>query len=434
MLASSNLPGALLGLFVGFSVVTEIRVEASLWLVAVTAWCAALMLWGRLRNTQRVQAVTFLSFGFCCLVLAHGSIPSASLVLQALTKNHLILALLIAVYFLRLAAEDGEQEERTTSAGGVVAYLQTMLSVHVFGAVINMSALVLVAERMALRATLRKREALLLTRAFSVAVFYSPFIAGMAVALEYAPGAELLDIMRYGVPLACAGLLYNFVAACLRPNERWDDFKGYPVRLSSVWLPLVLALTVFAGHAWRPDLSVLTIVTVASPLIVFALLLHRHGLRLAGGAFAAHIIRAPNAMSGELVLFLSAGVLAVGLGELLASYGTEWLPLQAFGAGAASMLLLVMVVSSAFGLHPIIAVTTVAAVIAPLAPAPLMLATLFVMAWGLGTACSPLSGTNLTLQGRFGFSAWDFPRWNVLYLIYMWLVCVVLLNLIDVLG
>ena len=67
---------------------------------------------------------------------------------------------------------------------------------------------------------LGQREALLLCRAFSSAVFFSPFVGGMALALNYAPSAKLPVVWLVGVPMALAGLAYAYLDARRADPER----------------------------------------------------------------------------------------------------------------------------------------------------------------------------------------------------------------------
>ena len=135
-------------------------------------------------------------------------------------------------------------------------------------------------------------------------------------------------------------------------------------------------------------------------------------------------------MSGELALFLAAGVLAAGIASLVD--GAGWtLDLPHFGAGQASLLLILMVALSAAGVHPVISIASAHAVLAPLAPDPNLMGITYLMTWAGGVASSPLSGMHLAMQGRFGVDARGFLRWNGGFVLLMLATDVVVLHLFE---
>ena len=50
------------------------------------------------------------------------------------------------------------------------------------------------------------------------------------------------------------------------------------------------------------------------------------------------------------------------------------------------------------------------------------------MMWGNSIVASPFSGINLSIQGRFGPSAFALMRWNASYALAMSLACVLVLH------
>lgn len=132
-------------------------------------------------------------------------------------------------------------------------------------------------------------------------------------------------------------------------------------------------------------------------------------------------------MGSELSLFLAAGVLAVGLTEALASLG-GWTPFEVLNANTATLTLVVVIALAALGLHPVISIATIGASLAPLDPDPNLLATVFLMDWGVGVTASPLSGIHLILQGRYHLAAARLALGNWLYVLTMLCLCAVVLQ------
>ena len=120
-------------------------------------------------------------------------------------------------------------------------------------------------------------------------------------------------------------------------------------------------------------------------------------------------------------------MLASGGAALFSTWG-EWVPFQVFDAGTASLILIGTVVVAILGVHPVVVVSTAVPLLSPLHPDPSLLALLFVMCWGIGCAISPLSGTNVTLHGRYGISSWLISRRNIGYCTAMSIVAIGLLH------
>jgi hypothetical protein len=178
---------------------------------------------------------------------------------------------------------------------------------------------------------------------------------------------------------------------------------------------------------------VLTATAILAPLIACIGVARRAGPGQAGAGVVAHArVRLPG-MSGELALFLSAGVLAVGLSSAFAASGITLHETRFPGAGAAAALLVVVLVAAA-GLHPIISLTALIPLLDPLALSPEGTVLLYVAGWSIGCALCPFSGTNLILQARHAIPAWRFPQWSAGYGLFMWLLASVALILESAIG
>jgi hypothetical protein len=126
-------------------------------------------------------------------------------------------------------------------------------------------------------------------------------------------------------------------------------------------------------------------------------------------------------MGRELALFLGAGVLTLGLQILLSTVG-EFQLFKHFGGIEASLVLGGAILVSMLGIHPIISIAVLGPLVLPLRPNLELLATLFLSMWSLGVVANPISGTNVMLHGQFGVSGRDAFRWNLKYVVLMWLL------------
>lgn len=421
----SQLAGYLLASMIFFSILHSLNADIPLVLPGLCAWIALLFLLKKLDKPQLFQSLILSLAGIFCLLWAsdRGVAPAIG---SVLSKNHLLLSLLAGVSFLRLVtlpnALDSEDGERLPEGKG--AFIQTLFGTHVFSAAINLSAIMIVAERLNFRKNLDETVAVLLTRAFAAAAFWSPFFAAMATALTYSPNASLARIILMGLPLSLVGLLLSVYSLNNRENKL-EKFTGYPLHFSALWIPGLLGCCVFLTHYYFPDISILAVIAALSIMITTMILFISKPQKLLS-IMDHHIVTALPKMANELGLFLSAGILAAGLSSLLSSY--NHIPdFTHAGFLLLISLLAAMVALALIGFHPVISIAAVAIWLEPLRLDPDLLALVFVYAWGLSIAVSPLSGLNLALQGRFGIPGVTIMKWNALYTLQMFAVASLLL-------
>ena len=405
---------ALAGVLLTLMIAASVLPGRSLLLAGLLGWAAALLLSYRLGHRQRIQSAWLIGLGGAGI--AWGALHGASLPLnQVLAGNQGLVSLLAAVSFLRLITQPGTADDRQPPPRGRKALWRTLIGVHLFGAVINLSTVVILGDRMTTRGRLGKRRALALSRGFAAAAFWSPFFSAMAAALTYAPGARLGIVVLAGLPMAAIALWLT--ARDIDPEDPTlgAPFIGYPMRFGALWIPGLLVAIVLSVHALVPHWSILAIITLSAPLLTLVILLAREQ-RGAWPPLRDHIRRGLAGTVNELALFLAAGVLAAGLTSLTHALG-GWLPFAYFGPTQASLLLLAMVGSAALGVHPVITIAACGVWLAPLHPDPNLLAITLLMAWAIGVPANPLSGLHLMMQGRYGIDGYAFLRWNVDYVL-----------------
>lgn len=391
-------------------------------------WLAGLLLAGRVSGLQRTQTLLMFAIGAAGLLYAWlgGGQPQWQ---KALSTNQALLAMLAGVSFLRLislpAVDAGEPDPRGRSA-----LWRTLLGVHLFGSVINLSAVMILGDRQSRRQPMTPLQASVLSRGFALASLWSPFFAAMGIALSNAPGAQLLTLSMVGLPLAALGLL---VAGW--QLSRWPaaaDFVGYPMHFGALWVPGLLAVLVMTLHHALPLLPILSLISSMALVLTVVVLLARHAAD-APRRFAGHVRAGLPRMSGELLLFLAAGVLAAGIASVVQTSGWT-LDLLEFGATEASLLLLLMVGVSAAGVHPVISIATAHGLLAPLTPDPNLMGITYLMTWAAGVSSSPFSGMHLAMHGRFGIDARGFLRWNGSFTLFMLAVDILVLHLYQALA
>ncbi|HMT93955.1 hypothetical protein [uncultured Thiothrix sp.] len=387
------------------------------WFSGLCAWLSLALLFTFTSWRNFIQFFLLAGLGLVLLLWGLGRGASLSLH-QLLIQNNSLLVMLYSVGFLRLvaipAAEAGELPR------GRMAFVKTLLGIHVLGAVINLSILVLVAGRYHALGLLGRDTVSLMGQAFSAAAFWSPFFAAMGVALTYTPGAQLLEVIAYGLILTLVSLTLMTVLAGGWHLQKVRDFPGYPMHLNSLIIPASLAALVIGLHLLLPEINVLALVSISSITLVFLVLLLRNR-NTAWSQFKRHLLEAAPRMGRELALFLGAGVLTLGLQILLSTVG-EFQLFKHFGGIEASLVLGGAILVSMLGIHPIISIAVLGPLVLPLRPNLELLATLFLSMWSLGVVANPISGTNVMLHGQFGVSGRDAFRWNLKYVVLMWLL------------
>lgn len=419
----SQLAGISIFLMVLSSVLGQIQPAFPSWPSGIFGWFAAALLISRLSKKQLLQIGILLLAGVASLAIgtALGFHPAW---LRLLDSNAGLLSMLAAVSFLRLVAMQGKDFEAAVPHGKR-SFRQTLVAVALFGAFINLSAPILIADKVSEGKKLDLFTAKSIVRAFIGGPTWSPFFAGMAVVLTYVPDAHFLVIMAFGLPFAVLGLILVIIEAEFRYPEKVKAFAGYPMTPSSLWLPCILVVGVLAGHTFLPHVSILAIIALSALVVSLTGLFFYRGFSGAGDVLQQHILFGLPRMVNELVLFLAAGILAIGLQSLVAATHVGLPFRDGFAAAEAVILLAGMVFIALLGVHPVISIAVATPLLAPIAPDSQLLALTFVFSWSLGACASPLSGMNLTFQGRYGISGARLAYLNWPYVAVMF-VCAAL--------
>lgn len=426
---STSSPAALAGWILSIAVVLSVMRGFGLAISGVVPgiafWIAGMLLVTRVRGLARIQMFVMLGIGIAGLIYT-AAIGGDMQLAKAISANQALLAMLAGVTFLRLislpAVDAGEHDPR-----GPHALWRTLFGVHLFGSVINLSAVMILGDRLSRRASLTELQSTVLSRGFSLAALWSPFFAAMGIALSNAPGAQLMTLSMVGLPLALIGLLLSGRELTRRAGGL--DFVGYPMHFGALWIPGLLALMVMVAHEFFPDVPVLTFISSLSIALTAVVLLIRNRETVMA-QLRNHLQSGLPQMSGELALFLAAGVLAAGIASV--AEGSGWrLDVETFGATQASILLVLMVGISVAGVHPVISISTAHGLLAPLAPDPNLMGITYLMTWAAGVSSSPFSGMHLAMQGRFGVDARGFMRWNGRFTLVMLALYVLALHLYE---
>ncbi|SEQ26864.1 hypothetical protein SAMN03080615_00980 [Amphritea atlantica] len=407
---STRVTGWTLLLMLLLSLITALTHAVPDYVAGAPVWLAAALLIRRQRPNQLIQSAVLLIAGATGLAIGVYQGVDHRYLLKALAANQLVIAMLIGVSFLRIVAIRGIENDDRLPAGRK-PLLRTLFGTHLIAAVINISSVMIVGDRLTARRPLSPLQGLTLLRAFSICACWSPFFAAMGVVLISAPGAQLSTLIIYGLPTALTALLFSAWQIARHPDA--VETQGYPMHFAALWMPLLLAILVLIAHLYLPQLSVITLVTLISILFTLIYLLLRQPKDCAR-LLTTHIQEGLPKMGSEVTLFLAAAVLASGVAALLESLQIRLAP-EHFSAPEASLTLIALVGLALIGMHPVTSAVLAGSILMPAVSDPNLLGITLLLSWSIGVGLSPFSGVQLSLQSRYGISAIALMKLNRIY-------------------
>jgi hypothetical protein len=388
------------------------------------AWSAFFLLFDTLKNKRFLIVLFILSFiAFLICFINDYKIDFN----KVFTVNQYLLTLLIGVGFLRLIATPKKTKIKELPKGEK-SFLKTYFGVHLFGSVINLSSLILVADKMYKKAPLSNSQIVLLTRAFASDAYWSPFFVAFAAAITYAPKLDTFTILVNGIFLAVIGFLITYVE--IKKDTKFDinEFRGYPISFDSLYLPLILAFLVLLTHNFFPTIKVIVLISIFSIALTFIVLPIKKGFYKAKIKFRNHIFIELPKMKTELSLFLVAGMFGILVGSILLGLNLQ-LPFEKFDWLVSSILLAIFIILGFVGIHPIITIAIIGDYLSGVNHT--LLAITFLMAWSTTVSTSPFSGLNLTIVARYNFAGKEIFKLNIFYAFKMYMVCILCLFLLS---
>lgn len=368
--------------------------------------------WGLIPVSVRKLSLLLITAGFVMLYAA-GAVWGDYI--SSLSKNRSMISMLAGVGFLRLIPLVTAGNENPV---GRKALWQTMLGVSWLGAFINVSSIVMFADRMSGSSyRLKPAQALVLTRGFIMAALWSPFFVAMAVAVSHAKGADIWKLMLFGLPFSHLVLFVAGMYTIYTMKEEVNKFEGYPFKPETLKGPVILAAAVFAAHIIWPDVSVIAFVTMFAPLYTL-FKVRKDGPIL---KFSGYTLNDLPKMSAEVCLFWAAGFFGAGISALI-SHGIFPAVTNTGNLVASYGGLAVITAASVFGIHPIVSISSVGAMLEHANVLPDLLAMSFLMGWVM-VLINPISGIHLLVSVRYGFDNKNVWRWNSGFTAIYFILC-----------
>ncbi|MFM2482886.1 hypothetical protein [Celerinatantimonas sp. YJH-8] len=380
------------------------------WLGSIAAWGAVVFCWPILGRSAHQQSGILFLIGSG--LLAWGALKGCSVDLMvALTRNLPLLMMFVAVSFLSLT---NPTEADLDQPQGKKGFWSTILSCHVLGAVINLSIIFVVGDRLARNDKLTERQVQVLMRGFCSGAYWSPFFIASGVAMTYAPGAQWQHTVIAGLILVLPMLLFSYWELS---RQGLEQFTGYPLRKDSLVMPIIMAVAVLGIHTLYPTISILTLISMGAPIGAVIFMKQRPRRKV----ILHYIENRLSNVSSQFSLFLAAGVFSTGISVLIQSYPTIF----AFHASSFTPMLFwivsaLMILIGLVGVHPVVSVSLVSPFLQPLTQNYDQLAFLYLSVWGTATAVSPLSGVGLAMISRYQASSRSILRGQWHYMLVMW--------------
>ena len=346
---------------------------------------------------------------------------------RAFTANQYLLTLLVGVGFLRLITSlKSESQEQVPK--GKQSFLKTYFGVHLFGAVINMSALILVADKLYKRKALTTAQIVLLTRAFAADAYWSPFFVAFAAVSVYAPHLEIKMIILNGLFLAFVTFLFTYLEVFRNKKFDVQNFEGYPLSLNSLFLPFSLAFLVLFTNYFYPHTKIIILIPSFSIMLVLFVLSLQTNFLKALKDIKKHIVEELPNMKSEMSLFLVAGMFGISVSSILIGLHVN-LPFETFSWIEASILLAIFILLGFVGVHPVITVAMIGSFLENVNHT--LFAVSFLMAWSTTVATSPFSGLNLTIISRYQLNGKEIFMLNIFHTLKMYVVYVLCLFVLS---
>ncbi len=417
MILLSRFSGLLIFLSFIFTIYSYF-IDDSFKIYSVSAiWIASAILFFTIKSKKLILILLSLSL----LSFLYSYIKGYSIdFIKALSVNLYLLTLLISVGFLKLIATP--RRDKDDLPNGKSSFIKTYIGIHLFGSIINLSALLLVADKMYKKAKLTPLQIIVLTRSFASDAYWSPFFVAFAAALTYAPNLNTYSIISFGIVLAFLAFLITYFDASR--NFDLDNFYGYPLSLQTLYLPLILSFFVLITHNYFKDLKIILLISLFAFLLTILILPIKKGIKESINILKFHIIDELPKMKSEISLFLVAGLFGILASSVLIGINFK-LPFLIFDYKVASIVLFIFILLAFIGIHPIISISILGDFFQ--SANHTLLAMTFLMAWATTVSTSPISGLNLTMSARYNCDPKEIFKLNIFYAIKMYLICVILL-------
>lgn len=394
-------------------------------LIPVTAGLIVLFVALEFRNIPAAQKIAGIGLIAVGVLGAISSGKGAELLIDGIARSRIFLLLFFAVSWLQFPV--GQSPALRAVRATIVSqppgrrFLFMASGVHTLGSVLNLAGLSLLASMVENQKDphLRRRMTMALINGFGSASSWSPFFIGMIVVLVAIPSLKWTDIGPLGFILALAivSTAWAYDRLVLRRShpaeaptppvalDKADFWRAAGILVSLI----VLAVTIveFTGTSIPVTLGLM-----GPPFaLVWYSMIGTRGTRfphravdLSGGVMA-HL----PSLRNEVLVFVAANIFGLGIASIiptgdLGHFVNAALP---WADAKIAAIVLFFLGCSLIGLHPVIVVISLTAVLPPeaLGLKDWVVGLTYAGIWGVSTMVSPFSGTTLFMARVTGVPA-----------------------------
>ncbi|SFH27314.1 hypothetical protein SAMN05660649_04525 [Desulfotomaculum arcticum] len=354
---------------------------------------------------------------------------------EAMGKNVSLLVLLITVPLLGMPLEIGEYIEVLDSLTAKYMkrrwqmYWVPAICSHIFGVFMNIGAVPLTYKITARGAVLNCFSILTksISRGVGTIFFWSPNTVAVALVLDYL-NVPWPQFFCFGILFASIALVLGYISDFMikkeTKNEKLveiqycyyniDKFKV--IQLAAYGVIFLSAIIMIEIASSFSVINMVPIIALIYPALW--LLLMRRKESLVGG-YLDYFKNHANKYDSEVILFTSAGFFSSALSISGWSEKLCHLIMHFAGKSVVSVsltILVTIVLTSIAGIHPMISVSTFAALdTSTIGIDPVIFALILAGGWSLGSTISPISGNCLVVANIMGKTPLEVSYMNWFY-------------------
>ena len=284
------------------------------------------------------------------------------------------------------------------------------LGAHAFGSVLNTGSFPIMAAVMRNNANTeeRRRFALAALRGMNLAPLWSPFFVAMALSSAYLPQVSLLEIMPVGLTIALLAIILSvfwFGSGLSRDNGKPGWLVGLQA-LEPIALGLALLGIAVVSLAVVTPLSALeTVILVVPPLCLIMCRFDRHAMAKVWHKTSERLGTSYDDLMivvAAITLASLAGQIDVAADVIRSLVSVAPMPMAILG------LILACFLPAMVGIHPMIpaAILLAALTSGPQPLADVVLMSIALTGWSVGTMCSVSSMSVVVCAGLFQVPPW----------------------------
>lgn len=331
-----------------------------------------------------------------------------------------IIVLLISVGMISSINVKSNINER---GGGLIT---TYLNINIIGAIINYASVIIFGDKISKNSKLKINEAILLSRAFASAGFWSPFFATSALAFNYSKGANQLLVLSVGSLVTFASIIYCYFEDKYKYK---NNFNYVSISVNNLLLPSVILILVLIFHYFFSNFKFVDSIVLVCPVIyIFYILFKIYFYRNLGGYkdilnnyYNSRLVN----HSSEILLFTSIGFFVCSLMNLVELFNFD-LSFLIFNNVTAIIFVVIVSLLSLIGIHPILSISFLYGVFSGRVSNANLLAITIIFSWALSSTLGPLSAQNLGIQTKFNVNSTDITKGNIFYTLYLMVVIFVI--------